>query len=75
MSISEIGAEEVIAAELRRYPGKLKLDLTVILAIQEALEKIESGHGSIILEVSQFRFKSIVHAESTLFPQVKKRAS
>ena len=47
-------------------PPRIKLDYATIVAIQKCLDKIETGHGSVTLDVSQFQLIRIRHEESTL---------
>lgn len=52
---------------------KLTLDLGTILAIQDACDDVETGHGAVTLEIKQFRFVRIEHATSRLLPQTTRR--
>jgi hypothetical protein len=52
---------------------RIKLDFATIVAIQRSLDRIETGHGFVTIEVSQFKLIKIVHAESELLEPKPKR--
>lgn len=57
---------------------RLLLDVSTILALQECIDDIcnkdnATGHGSVVLDISQFRFHGTEHSVSRLLPQESKR--